>query len=111
MTKSWLHIKMGGNIVPNEFVGDTLVHLYPAHDTVANDGTLNGYYQNRFFKMVVFDLKSMTKYTLDGFYDAIFTDNVKIENVTIFKDGATCLKISGGAKFLSGQACTFYKEN
>lgn len=102
--------KDGGSTVPSSFSSEILVHIYSAHDTVSDDGILNGYYQNRFFKMVVFDLNTMKAYRPEGFFDAIFTDGVDIENVTVFKDGATCLKIVGGAKYLGGQACTFYKE-
>lgn len=105
--------KDGGGTIPNHLRGTTLVHIYSAHDTMEPDGTLNGYYQNLFFKMVVFNIdgEKYTKWAPERFYDAIFIDpGVRVENITVFKDGATCVKLPENLNFLDGQACTFYKE-
>lgn len=92
-----------------EFHGRTIVHLYPKGDTMDKDGNLNGYYQCRFFQMIVYNAETKKKYD-GGIHDAIFTDSVKISSVSIFKDGSTTLAIDGHIKYLGGQGCTFYVD-
>lgn len=89
-----------------KFQGRTILHLYPTRDTFNQDGELDGYYQNLFFNLDVYDAKKMVKYSA-GEHDAIFTSGCNINNVTVFKDGAFCICIDGEVEFLSGQAVTF----
>lgn len=103
--------KDGGTNVPDSFEDTIIVHVYPSGDTIDDSGELNGYYQNLFFKMIVFDLKTMTMYKPNSQYDAIFTYKCDLESVSVFKDGAYCMKIKGAVWFLPGQACTFYGED
>jgi len=101
--------EMPSDKIPDKFFGTTILHIYPAEDTRGDDGDLNGYYQNLFFNLVIFNIhKGVYKMWRAGKFDAVFTDSCHIENLTVFKDGAFCIKIAKPVKFLNGQACTFY---
>jgi hypothetical protein len=102
--------KEGGRVVPDKLKGTTIIHIYPGKDTAEEDGTLNGYYQNHFFRIIVFEnvLSSYRKmYKPERSYDAIFTNECSITSLSVFKDGAFCIRIDGDVEFLDGQACTF----
>ena len=103
--------KEGGRVVPDKLRGTTIVHVYPGKDTAEPDGTLNGYYQNRFFRIIVFENvlspRSRKMYGPERSYDAIFTDKCNITSLSVFKDGAFCIRIDGDVEFLDGKACTF----
>ena len=103
--------KDSGEKVPAMLKGSTIIHMYPKGDTMKSNGDLDGYYQNRFFKMIVFNEtspKNREMYTPTREYDAIFTHGCKIVSLSVFKDGAFCIRIDGDVQFLDGQACTFH---
>ena len=98
--------------IPQFLTGKTIVLMYPDKDTILEDGTLDGYYQNLFFKMIVFNCEEpMKMYKPNKLYDAIFTDEVNVVNLTVFKDGAFCTTMEGNIGFLDGQAATFYRRD
>jgi hypothetical protein len=101
-----------GGICPSTLKGKTIIHLYPKKDTMEPDGTLNGYYQNLFFEMVIFNISGSNKtmYRFSGLKDAIFTEKVNITNLSVFKDGAFCVTVDGEIHFLDGQAPTLCKS-
>jgi len=104
-----LYTEMPPHPVPDKFFGTTILHIYPAEDTRGDDGELNGYYQNLFFNLVIFNnYQGVRKMWRAGKFDAVFTEFCPIENLAVFKDGAFCVKINKPVKFLPGQACTFY---
>lgn len=94
-----------GGKCPSVLRGRTIIHMYPSEDTMEKDGTLNGYYQNLFFNMVVFNIhgKSLKRYDI-GKCDAIFTANSNISNLSVFKDGSFCITFEGDHEFLDGRA-------
>jgi hypothetical protein len=93
-----------GEKCPAVLKGKTILHLYPAEDTMDSDGSLNGYYQNLFFDLVVFNDYNGKRIRYDlGKRDAIFTE-ANIKNLTVFKDGAFCVLLDGSHQFLDGQA-------
>ncbi len=94
---------------PSLLKGRTIIHMYPAGDTMDKDGNLNGYYQNLFFKMVVFNIhgKSMKRYDI-GKRDAVFTTGSNISNLSVFKDGGFCITFEGDHEFLDSQAPTIF---
>lgn len=98
---------------PSTLHGTTIVHLYPKGDTIGKDGELNGYYQNRFFEVIIFNIHNGKRlmYRLPGLKDAIFTEKANIVNISVFKDGAFCVKIEGSVEFLNGQAIYFLGQS
>lgn len=96
--------------IPSTMKDGCIIHIYPTRDTIV-DGELEGYYQNMFFKMFVFDLDTMTVYKPEREFDAIFTHGCMVESLSVFKDGAFCIKVKGVAKFLPGQACSFWTDS
>lgn len=110
--KETLALYTDGGKCPSVLRGNTIIHLYPQEDTYDDEGNLNGYYQNLFFNLVVFnDYKGVLKSYQIGKRDAVFTDGCNINNLSVFKDGAFCVKLIGTHKFLDGhQAVTFYRE-
>ncbi len=97
--------------IPNVLYGRTIVHVYPTGDTFTKYGELEGYYQNLFFDMIIFNIhgKSMKMYRLQN-KDAIFTKNLKITNMSVFKDGAFCVTIESNVRLLDDKAVTLYSE-
>lgn len=93
--------------VPETLHGRTILHLYPAEDTIDEDGSLNGYYQNLFFNLVVFNISGSHKRRWNvGKRDGVFTGGCKVASITVFKDGAFCVCIDGDINFYDAQAPT-----
>lgn len=77
-----------------------IIHLYPL-DIAFPDG----YYDARKFRLIAFNIKTMTKKDFD-IHDAVFYhDNILIDRSTIFADGSTLIKFKEMATVIyNGQA-------
>lgn len=92
--------------LPARFDGLVVVHLYPLADTREPDGSLAGYYDALFLRVVVYDTVAMTRHTIDNRDSLDFVPGVHIKQVRVFKDLSTMIVIMGPVSFRWNQGVT-----
>jgi hypothetical protein len=85
-----------------DVIENVVIHMYPKEDTTPNDDDLNGYEDSIFSEVKIYMPKSKTVFIVPRLCDAVFV--AKRNNIRIFKDGSTCISISGKLSIDIGQA-------
>lgn len=80
-----------------------LIHMYPKELAYPN-----GYYDSRFFDLVLFNEEIKEKRTVEGRDGIYFNNETKIKLARIFADGSTLIKFDGYVKIKIFQCVEIY---
>lgn len=91
--------------IEGKIINRAIIHMSPMHDTTSEEGSLYGYCDALFFKIVIYNTDTMEYYSLNN-RDAV---NIEVPTETrIFKDLSTMIICRKPCKISLGQAVFVY---